>query len=169
MPLVPEAERTETLRKWGISQPLIRLSSGELLHEVFRFVCLGPPWAVYRGDRGPPLDEPMAPFWEDASAVEGARHGDPGLEFVRISREATGPEDVEVLATTEQGFWVHKFNLLYEGDEAIEDLREAAAGVGFVAFERFLRSRQESEETLGDQDAFERWLRDLVDAIDRGA
>jgi hypothetical protein len=54
MAAVSEDRREVTLREWGVSEPLIRLSCGDKLHPLFSDSHEGPPWYVYRGEIGVP-------------------------------------------------------------------------------------------------------------------
>ena len=70
MAAVPEDQRINELRRLGASEPLIRLSSGEVVHELFRYSCLGPPHYVYHG-AGTPFGPPLIPLWDCNDTVVG--------------------------------------------------------------------------------------------------
>jgi hypothetical protein len=165
MPVVPEHERIATLRAWGISEPLIRLSCGEVVHEQFRVSCLGPPWHIYHGSVASPNGPPLAALWELSDQVFGVWRRGGGLEFIRYGFE--GPNDFEILANTEQGFWAAQFDFLYECDAPLDELRTAAVVVGFRFVERHLSSRAAADSRLGTFEAHRAWLRELVAGIDR--
>lgn len=90
MAVVPELERIETLRQWGISEPLLRLADGEILHEEFAISFKGPPWYIYHEpDRSvrPPHGSQFAPLWEFSEAVTGVWPRGNKLEFIKFSSE----------------------------------------------------------------------------------
>jgi hypothetical protein len=167
MVLIPENERVEVLRSWGISEPLIRLSSGEVLHEEFRYSDLGPPWYVYHGSVVVPQGLPFAPLWEYAEQVTGVRRRDEGLEFVQYGFDQQ--DAFTVLSRTEQGFWATRFDRLYEGDVSFEVLRAAALVAGFRFLEKLLSSRDaaETKSQLGTFEGHNAWLKKLVEDIDQ--
>src|SRR5262245_35780352 len=101
MPVVPEAQRIAELRRLGASEPLVRLSSGEVVHELFRQSCLGPPYYVYHG-AGAPDGPPLVPLWDYGDAVVGVWRRPRAPEFIEFSIEAVGA--YTTLARTEQGF-----------------------------------------------------------------
>src|SRR5262245_11976342 len=132
MPVVPEDDRITTMRGWGLSEPLIRLACGEDVHRQFRVGFQGPPWYIYRSsDRSvrPPRGPRFAPLWEFCERVIGVWQKSGGLEFIRFS--FGDPQEYEVLARTEQGFWAVVFDFLYESEAPMEQLHSAAAAVGF--------------------------------------
>jgi hypothetical protein len=47
MTVVAEERRLSELRRVGLSEPIIRLSAGELLHDLFRYRCQASPYYVY--------------------------------------------------------------------------------------------------------------------------
>jgi hypothetical protein len=112
MPLATAAERVAALQQMGISEALIRLSCGELLHEQFHDSCQGPPWYVYHGSVGSPDGPALAVLWEWCEMVTGAWHREARLEFIRYGFDS--PDEFVVLARTEQGFWVRQFDFWYE-------------------------------------------------------
>lgn len=168
MPLIPESERLETLRSWGVSEPLLRLSAGELLHRTLQDTALGPPWYIYRGTIWIPSSGLLAPLWESSSKVEALIHRDSRIEFVRFSFDSTSEQNLELLSLTEAGFWVRKFDFLYECDEEEGDLREAAAAVGFSRIDDYLAERAAAEPSLGTTEEHERWLQAQVRRADSG-
>ncbi len=169
MALVSENERIEVLRSWGISEPLIRLSNGEVLHEEFRHNGLGPPWYVYRGSVSTPEGSPFVALWEWTEQVTGIRRRDGELEFIQYGFDQQ--DAFTVLSRTEQGFWTVRFDWLYECDATLESLRAAALIVGFRFLERLLSSRDEAvaKSQLGTFEGHNAWLKALVADIDRDA
>jgi hypothetical protein len=164
MPAVPENRRAATLRKWGVSDPLIRLSCGEELHPLFSVSYKGPPWYTYRGEIGWPKGAAFAPLWEFSEVATGVRQRQGGgLEFIKYSFGR--PNEYTVLAHTEQGFWATAFDFFYEGEAADEELRAAAAVVGFRFLDRLLKAREEAE--LSTFELHQAYLRGLVAGIDR--
>ncbi|MBN9524003.1 hypothetical protein J0H58_36750 [bacterium] len=164
MPAVPESERVAILREWGVSEPLIRLSCGEVLHEQFNDCCLGPPWYVYHGSLQTPEVAPLAVLWEWCDKVTGVWHRSGRLEFIEYG--FGGAEEFEVVARTEQGFWADQFDFLYECDGPLEELRAAAAAVGFRFLERHLSAREAAGAVLGTYEGHQAWLRALIATID---
>jgi hypothetical protein len=165
MPVVSEKRRVATLRQWGISEPLIRLSCGEVLHDQFSIICIGPPWYAYHGSVDPPDGPPLAPLWEWSERVTGVWRRDGGLEFIRFGFGC--PEEYEVLARTEQGFWATQFDFLYESEAPLEELRGAASAVGFQFLDWLLASRKAAAAGLGTFEDHRAFLRVLVAGIDR--
>jgi hypothetical protein len=166
MATVPEYQRIVALRLLGVSEPLIRLASGECVHPTFRNSCLGPPYFVYHG-AGVPDGPPMVPLWDHGDTVVGVWGRPDGPEFVEFSIEAD--DEVWPLARTEQGFWATRFDFLYEAEVSEAGLREAATAVGFRFLGRHLRAREASAGQLGTFEGHAAWLRELVTAIDREA
>ena len=167
MPVVAEDERVAALRRLGVSDPLIRLSCGEVLHDQFSISCVSPPWYVYHGSVPTPDGPPLAVLWEWSEEVSGVWRQDGRLEFIRYG--FGWPDKFEVLARTEQGFWATQFDFLYESDAPLDELRAAAAAVGFRFVERHLAARAAADSRLGTFEAHEVWLRELVAGIDREA
>jgi hypothetical protein len=163
MGVVPEDRREATLREWGVSEPLIRLSSGDILHPLFRDSHEGPPWYVYHGEVGVPKGPAFAPLWEFCERATGIRKRRGGLEFIRYSFGS--PEEYTVRARTEQGFWATVFDFLYESDAPLDALQSAADVVGFRFLGRLLAVRGEAE--LGTFESHGAYLRKLVVGIDR--
>jgi hypothetical protein len=166
MAAVPEGQRIAALRRLGVSEPLIRLSSGECVHPTFRNSCLGPPYYVYHG-AGVPDGPPLVPLWDHGDTVVGVWERAVGPEFVEFSIEAD--DEVWPLARTEQGFWATRFDFLYEVEVPDGELREAAAAVEFRFLGRHLASREAAAGRLGTFEGHAAWLRELVAAIDREA
>src|SRR5262245_26447411 len=164
MPVVAEGERVAVLRQLGLSEPLIRLSCGEVLHEQFNDCCLGPPWYVYHGSVQTPTEPPLVVLWEWCEQVTGVWQRNGGLEFIRY--EFGWPELFEVLARTEQGFWARQFDFLYECDTSLEELRAAASVVGYRFLDRQVSARGTVEAAWDAVDGHGAWLDALVAAID---
>ncbi|WP_390343273.1 hypothetical protein ACFJIS_22550 [Variovorax boronicumulans] len=166
MTVVAETLRMSTLQRLGASAPLVQLAMGECLHEVFRTVCLGPPFLAYHGARAPD-GPPWVPLWDRSSRVTGLRAHPDGPEFVEFSVE--DPRAFERIALTEQGFWVTRFDVLYENDVPESVLHEAARRVGFRYLDRHLTAREEAEERLNTFSDHRLWLQGLVASIDQQA
>jgi hypothetical protein len=90
-----------------------------------------------------------------------------GLEFNRYSIER--PRDIDVIARSEQGFWLHRFDFLYERDLPDDTLRQAAQAVGFRYLDRFLRERHAADAQLGTFAAHRAWLQSLIASVDSDA
>ena len=161
---VAEHERTAELRRLGVSEPLIRLSCGEAVHEMFRNRCLGPPYYVYHG-AGTPDGPPLIALWDCNGTVAGVWKRSDGLEFIDFSIEAD--DEYRSLARTEQGFWATQFDFFYECEVPLTELREAAATVEFRFLDQHLAAREAAESRLGTFEGHRAWLRELVADIDR--
>lgn len=164
MTVVPENLRMAELRRLGASAPLMQLAAGECICEVFRTVCLGPPHYVYQGALAP-VGSPWIPLWSRDTRITGLRERPNGVEFIEFSVE--DPREFELLASTEQGFWVTRFDALYENDVPEDVLQSAAATVGFRYLHDHLVARklfQAQQKTFRDHRP---WLQALVVSIDR--
>jgi hypothetical protein len=132
MAVIPEDQRVAALRRLGISEPVIRLSCGENLHDLFSIGCEGPPRRVYHQAEVPD-GPPFIPFWEFADSVTGLWVAADGrLEFIQFDVEA--PDEFRVLAHTEQGFLAAVLLWQYQnGDDELEwdDFWEPAEAIGF--------------------------------------
>ncbi|MDB5313658.1 MAG: hypothetical protein JWO38_7860 [Gemmataceae bacterium] len=171
MPIVPEEVRVATLRRWGISEPVIRLACGESLHDLFGIECEGPPWQVYQHELvsfcGRPLPinrdaavftgPPFAPLWEYDGTVTGVRREAGRLEFLEFGVQSA--EEFWVLARTEQGFLAVLLMRCYDTynppvAQERRDFEDAAKASGFrfleemfAAYERTpIGNLEESEE-----------------------
>jgi hypothetical protein len=164
MAAIAEDQRIGELRRLGMSEPLIRLSSGEILHDLFRHSCLGPPYYIYHG-AGTPGGPLLAPLWDCNDTVVGVWDRHDGPEFIEFSIEAD--DEYWALARTEQGFWAAQFDFFYEMDTPLDEMRDAAGVVGFRFLDRHLSARQATDSRLGTFQAHQTWLRDLVAGIDR--
>src|SRR6266516_990889 len=110
MPSIPEYKRVVELRRLGLSEPLIRLSIGDVVHELFRHSCLGPPYYVYH-DAGSPVGPTLVPLWDRNDTVVGVWELAHSLAFIEFSIEAD--DEYWTLAMTEQGFWATQFDFFY--------------------------------------------------------
>jgi hypothetical protein len=163
MPVVPAGQRIDSLRRLGLSEALIRQSSGDHVHPLFGFRCPGPPFYSYHG-AGSPKGPALAPLWDCGDSVTGVWVRGVRLEFIEFSIEAH--EKHTVLARTEQGLWATVFVNLYEDrhDLAPEALRDAARAVGFRFLDRLLVSYDSADvSTFDTRDAF---VSSLVARID---
>lgn len=166
MAVIAENQRIAALQQLGVSEPLIRLASGECVHQTFRYSCLGPPYYAYHG-AGVPDGPPFIPLWDHDDTVVGVWERADGPEFVAFSIEADGV--VCPLARTEHGFWATQFDFLYESEVPDEELQEAAAAVGFRFLGRLVASREAGAGQLGTFELHEAWLQGFVAGIDREA
>jgi hypothetical protein len=165
MAVVPENQRIHELRRLGLSEPLIRLSSGDLIHDLFRFGMLGPPYYAYH-DAKTPDGPPLIPLWDHGDSVLGIWRQAGGIEFIRFCIEKD--REYERLARTEQGFLAGQFDFLYESEAPLDRLREAALLAGFRFLEPYLAARQVAEPDLGTFEKHKAWLQALVAGIDQG-
>src|SRR5438034_666015 len=125
MPVVPEGDRLDALRRLGLSDPLVRVSAGERVHPLFWFRCQGPPWHSYHG-AGCPDGPPLVPLWDCGDTVTGVWERGGRLEFIRF--DVDDPEGYDTLASTEQGLWAMVLADLHEDgcEAAPDDFRMAA-------------------------------------------
>ena len=163
MAAVPEPQRLNEFRRLGFSTALIRLPASEVLHETFRYTCLGPPFYVYHQVRIP-AGPTLIPLWDYNDTVIAVWEQFDGLDLIEFSIEYDGT--YRSLARTEQGFWTTQFNFFLECDETFEVLREATMLVGFRFVEVLLASRTSHETESGGFDHGS-WLNALVKHIDR--
>lgn len=166
MGAVPDERRIEELRRLGASEPLVRLSLGDCIHPVFRNNCLGPPYYTYH-EADPPTGPLFVALWDHCDTVVGVWGRPDGPEFIEYDIEADNPDDYEPLARTEQGFWATRFDFLSECDVPVNELREAAAVVGYQFLDRHLASREVNAAGLTTFEGHTAWLRELVREIDR--
>ena len=164
MAAVPEHRRLDDLHRIGASAALIRLSIGEVVHEAFRYSCLGPPFYVYH-QAGTPVGPPLVPLWDCNDTVVGMWERPDGPEFIEFSIESH--DEYHSLSRTEQGFWATQFSFFFECDMTFGELREAASAVGFRFLELLLTSRVDAESGFVGPDDCAMWLRSLVERIDR--
>ena len=164
MAAVSEDRRIAELRRLGASEPLVRLASGDCVHRMFRDSCLGPPFFVYHG-AGTPDGPPLMALWDCNDTVVGVWERPDGPEFIEFNIEAD--DEYWPLARTEQGFWATQFDFYYECEIPDEELREAAAAVGFRFLDRLVAAREAAADQLGTFEGHAAWLRELVASIDR--
>ncbi|HEY1137376.1 MAG TPA: hypothetical protein VGE64_07785 [Xanthomonadaceae bacterium] len=164
MTVVPEALRISELHQLGLSESLCRLSLGETVHQVFSVSCQGPPFYSYHG-AWVPEGRQFLPLWDYSGTVCGIHCKTDGLEFVEYYIETPG--EIRVISRTEQGFWAHQFDFLYECDQSIDDLMAAADLVGFAYLDFYLQSRTEAEEKLMRSEDKDAWIQKVIDEIDR--
>jgi hypothetical protein len=170
MPVFPQEGRLDELRRLGLSEPLVRLAAGELIHPVFDPGFVGPPGYVYRrpeDQTSVPDGPPLVPLWSFADSVQGVWEVDSGLEFVNYGIEA--PDKAEVVARTEQGFLAWMFLSLHESlfddEDEFATLPDAADVVGFRHYAEWLDAYEAVEVN-----SFEEWDRfeaSFVERIDR--
>jgi hypothetical protein len=162
MPVVPEDQRLDVLRRLGLSEPLLRLSAGERLDPLFEYRCQGPPWFSYH-HAGCPSGPPVAPLWDCGNSVTGVWVKEGQLEFVEFSIEDY--EEYTVLAHTEQGLWATVFADLFEDrDKLAPDEFEAPARlVGFRFVERVVVRDEAAVATFEGRQG---WLRGVVESIE---
>lgn len=166
MPAIAENKRISELRRLGVSEAIIKLASGDCLHELFRHRCLGPPHYVYHG-AGTPDGPPMVPLWDSGDTVTAIWERGKGIEFIEFSIESHN--EYTLIARTEQGFWTAQFDFFYECEASLAELHEGASRVGFRFLDRHLESRVAAEDGLRTFEDHKAWLRDLVASIDRDA
>jgi hypothetical protein len=171
MPVFPEEGRLEEMRRLGLSEPLVRLAAGEVLHPAFETCFVGPPSYVYGGwvedeeDDYFPGGPTFVPFWSFADAVQGVWEAEGGLEFIDLYIE--DPDNPKLLARTEQGFLAWVFTDLYEYNwddpEDFAQLPEAAAVVGYRHFAEWAEAFDRHE---GGYDSYKRLCKEFIARID---
>lgn len=164
MTVVPEELRVSELRQLGLSESLCRLSMGESVHQVFSASCQGPPFYPYHGAWVPEGGR-FLPLWDFSGTVYGIHCKPDGLAFVEYCIETPG--EIRVISLTEQGFWAHQFDFLYECDISIDGLMASADLVGFSHLDFYLQSRTDVEEKLMRSEDKDAWIRRVIDEIDR--
>jgi hypothetical protein len=169
VPVFPEGGRLEEMRRLGLSEPLVRLAAGEVLHEAFETCYTGPPGYVYGDwdeDEGFfPGGPTFVPFWSFADSVQGVWEADGGLEFIDLNVE--DPDNPIMLARTEQGFLAWMFTDLYESNwddpEDFARLPQAAKAVGYRHFAEWAETFDRHD---GGYDAYKRLCKEFVARID---
>jgi hypothetical protein len=136
VPIFPQAGRLDELRRLGLSDPLVRLAGGELVHPAFDPRFVGPPMYVYGRDEDAvsvPDGPSLVPLWSFADGVQGVWEVGDALQFIDYDIEA--PDEFEIIARTEQGFLAWMFITLHEhlwdDRDDFEALAEAAEVVGY--------------------------------------
>lgn len=149
MPVVPEDIRSEAMARLGLSDALIRLSEGELIHPAFAQHCQAPPRHCYDGFEVPDGPE-FVPIWDEDDQAFGVREAAGGLEFLSYWTD-DGLESI--IARTEQGFLAYLFNEIYDtthedDEDDLAMLREAAQAIGFRFLDDVIRYREEVGNSL---------------------
>jgi hypothetical protein len=164
MAVVSEDQRVSTLRRLGISEPVIRLSCGEDVHELFSDCCKGPPRRIYYRHAEVPSGPPFVPLWDFADGVTGLWVRDGKLEFIKYDIEAA--DEFWVLAHSEQGFLAALLLWHYQADDDLEwaDFKEPAEAIGFLYLGELVAAHHQAAIT-GD-DSFEVFERDFVAQLD---
>jgi hypothetical protein len=177
MPLVPKSQRLETLREWGLSEPVLGQASGKNLHP-FLNDTFTKPYEIYHGavvPDGPPL----APVYslEGRETAAWMRNG--RLEFIAFHLEDDPAGEYKVVAHSEQGMLADFF--LYwlcmeEQDESEEsrteraEMAEAADAIGFWYFEEIARACVAAGYLqFAEQEPFKRKLIRRIDRRELGA
>lgn len=163
MVVVPEHERVATLRRLGISEPVVRLSCGEKIHDLFGISCDGPPWEVYHNAEVPD-GPPLVPLWEFAEGVTGLWEKAGRLEFIEFDVEA--PDEFWVLARSEQGFLASLLLWHYQNRDDLEwaDFKEPAEAIGFRYLPELVAAYEQAP--IADYDSYEAFKRQFVAQLD---
>jgi hypothetical protein len=161
--VIAEPQRLPALSKLGLSPALLQMASGQLPHPALGSCTSGLPYYLYRGTAAPAGPQ-VIPLWDLGDQVIAVRTKPGGLEYIRLSIEAS--DDVEQLATTEQGFWATQFDFMYELDMEIETLHSIAQAVGYRFLQLQLDSRAAVEAQLHSSHRHTQWLLELVASID---
>ena len=163
MPIIPDSQRLEALRRLGLSEPLILQSAGEQQHPYFWYRCLGPPQLVYQG-AGAPDGCLLYPLWDCLDVVTAVWQPGGRLQFIEFNVQT--PEEYAVLARSEQGLWARVFDLLHDDyiTEQREDFVVPAQIFGFRFLDELWREYERtSHETI---EQHERFLTEVVARID---
>lgn len=161
--VIEESRRTPALSQLGLSPALLQMASGQYPHPALASCSSGTPYYLYHGAEAPAGPQ-VLPLWDIGDQVIAVRAQASGLEYICFSIEA--PDDVERLATTEQGFWATQFDFMYELDLEIEILHAIAQAVGYRFLQMQLDSRTAVEDQLASSLRHEMWLSELVASID---
>jgi hypothetical protein len=163
MGVVPEDERVAALRRLGISEPVIRLSCGENIHDLLSISCEGPPWEVYHNAEVPD-GPPFVPLWEFAEGVTGLWEKAGRLEFIEFDVE--GPDQYWVLAHSEQGFlaWLLLWHYQNRDDLEWPDFREPAEAIGFQFLSELVAAYEQA--SINSYDAYKEFQRRFVARVD---
>lgn len=161
--VIEQSQRIPALSRFGLSPALLQMASGKLPHPALASCSSGPPYYLYRGAAAP-VGPQVLPLWDIGDQVIAVRAHASGLEYICFSIEA--PDEVEQLATTEQGFWATQFDFMYELDMEIETLHAIAEAVGYRFLQRQLESRTAVESELVSSSRHDAWLSELVASID---
>jgi hypothetical protein len=163
MPVIASKLRIEKLKQLRLSEPIIAMASNEQVNIQFSYYQSAPPFYVYAGAHVP--DGPLViPLWDEGDTVIAVWEKMGALEFIKFSIEQ--PEYYSILSSTEQGFWAHQFDFLYEADLEIDVLEEIAYVVSFKYLSFYLTEREKVEGTLGTYDVHQQWLKSIVKQID---
>jgi hypothetical protein len=162
-----ESRREAELRRLGVADSLVRLSNGEVIHDLFEFLCKGPPYFVYEGEAGTPRGPKFTPLWDEYSdGVVGVWERGDGLEFIDFSIES--PDEYTVLSRTDQGLMARmllsQFQNVVLGEMDWELYREPARVLGFRYFGRLVSAHQRRE--VSDYDAFLAFRDEFVARVD---
>lgn len=161
--VIEESRRIPALSQLGLSPALLQMASGQFPHPELASCSSGPPYYLYRGALAPAGPQ-VLPLWDIGDQVIAVRAHASGLEYICFSIEA--PDEVERLATTEQGFWATQFDFMYELDMEIETLHAVAQAVGYRFLQMQLDSRAAMEAQLTPSLRHDAWLPELVASID---
>jgi hypothetical protein len=163
MAVIPESQRVTALRQLGISEPIIRLSCGEHIHNLFSISCEGPPWYVYHNAevaKGPLF----IPLWEFAESVTGRWACDGRLVFIEFDVEA--PDNYWVMARSEQGFIASLLLWQYQNRDDLEwaDLIGPSEAIGFRHLTELVPAY--GQKTITGYDDFKTFHQDFVAQLD---
>lgn len=161
--VIEESQRIPALGKLGLSPALLQMAAGQFPHPALASCSSGPPYYLYRGAAAP-VGPQLLPLWDIGDQMIAVRAHASGLDYICFSIET--PDDVEQLATTEQGFWATQFDFMYELDMEIETLHAIARAVGYRFLQMQLDSRTAVESQLVSSSRHDAWLSGLVASID---
>ena len=136
-------ERQKKLKALGVPIEIVKLVTQEDQNTLFEYRC-GPLHYTYEHDT---LPNGITVLWECTYGIVGIRSKGQGLEYVEFDIET--PDEIEIIATSEQGLFFWLFSYLIEDqdwDDEIESLkllRNGANTVGFSLLEEVLTFQEQ--------------------------
>ncbi len=115
--------RIDELRQLGLSEPVIRMAMGEVVHDALWWICL--PLSPVVAEPPTPSGSHFVPLWSFAGGITGAMVRDDGKEFADYAIDCL-QEGFEFVAHTEQGLLAYLLSHLVH--DQLVDVSEA---VGF--------------------------------------
>jgi hypothetical protein len=162
MLVFPQEGRLDELRRLGISEPVVRLAAGELIHWCL-CMLFGPPREVYGWAVVPAPDGPVVvPLLESGKHVYGVREVRGDLEFIEYHTLA--PKKAQVVARTEQGFLAWMF-LIFPASDDEGSLLAAAEVIGFRHYAEWLKAYDAADAKGEERAEFERGFVERIDRL----
>jgi hypothetical protein len=120
MAVIAQAQRMAELQRLGLSAPLVRLATGECVHEAFRASCLGPAFYVYHGADAP-AGPPLIPLWDSGESSSWTQPPGNGFRRSRWARAMAAACCMTAIGS--MGRWGGRF-----GPLVLRDARRCTAG-----------------------------------------